>query len=98
MATLASGTRISPGKVGVLRFSITGALSAGAFFILCWLAAWLSISLVSHMFIPLFTDAAATSGLALFKGTCAAVLFGLVAGALIALFYNLLASLDGREI
>ena len=98
MATLASGTRIAPGKVGVLRFSIAGALSAGVFFILCWLAAWLSIGLVSHMFIPLFTDAAATSGLALFKGTCAALLFGLVAGALIAFFYNLLASLDDREI
>ena len=98
MATLASGTRIARGKVGVLRFSITGALSAGVGFVLCWLAAWLSISLFSHAFIPLFTNAAATSGLALFKGTCAAALFGLVAGALIAFFYNLLASLDEREI
>jgi hypothetical protein len=98
MATLATQTRIAPNKVGVLRFSITGALSAGLFFILCWLAAWLSIALVSHMFIPLFTDAEIGSGLALFKGTCGALLFGLVAGALIAIFYNLLASLDEREI
>jgi hypothetical protein len=98
MATLATQTRIAPNKAGVLRFSITGALSAGAFFILCWLGAWLSIDLVSHMFIPLFTDAEISSGLALFKGTCGALLFGLVAGALIAIIYNLLASLDEREI
>ena len=98
MATLASETRIAPGKVGVLRFSITGALSAAVFFILCWVASLLSIDLITHGFIPLFTDAELTSTMALFQGTCMALLFGLVAGALIALFYNLLASLDGREI
>ena len=98
MATLAYETRIAPGNVGVLRFSITGALSAGAFFILCWLAALLPIGPATHMFIRLFTDAEITSSLALFVGTCWALLFGLVAGALIALIYNLLASLDGREI
>ena len=98
MATLASETRIAPNKVGVLRFSITGALSVGVFFILCWLAALLPIGPATHMFIRLFTDAEITSTLALFQGTCWSLLFGLVAGALIALFYNLLASLDGREI
>lgn len=98
MATLASGTRIAPGKVGVLRFSITGALSAGVFFILCWLAAWLSIGSATHMYIQLFANAEITSALALFQGACWSLVFGLVAGALIALFYNLLASLDGRQI
>ena len=98
MATLASETRIAPGKVGILRFSITGALSAAVFFILCWVAAWLSIGLFTHKFIPLFTDAESTSSLALFLGTCVALVFGLVVGALVAFFYNLLASLDGREI
>jgi uncharacterized membrane protein YhaH (DUF805 family) len=98
MATIATETRIARGKVGVLRFSITGALSAGVFFILCWLAALLSIGPAAHMFVRLFADAEITSTLALFQGTCWALLFGLIAGALIALFYNLLGSLDGREI
>lgn len=98
MATLAADTRIAPNKVGVLRFSITGALSAAVFFILCWLAALLPIGPATHMFIRLFTDAEITSTMALFLGTCWSFLFGLVAGGLVAIFYNLLASLDGQEI
>ena len=46
MATLASGTRIAPGKVGVLRLSITGALAAGAGFILAFCAAGAAVTIL----------------------------------------------------
>ena len=98
MATLASETRIVPNKVGMLRFSVTGALASAIFFILCWLGAQLSIGPASHMYIQLFTDEHVTSGLALLQGACWSLLFGLLTGGLIAFFYNILASLDGREL
>ena len=96
MATLANETRFASSKVGVLRFALTGALAATTFFLICWLGAVLGIRFVTHMYIELFTSAEMGSGLALLQGACLSLVFGLVVGGLIAVFYNLLAPLDGR--
>ena len=96
MATLANESRFASSKVGVLRFALTGALAATTFFVICWLGAVLGIGFVTHMYIGLFTSAEMSSGVALLQGACLSLVFGLVVGALIAFFYNLLAPLDGR--
>lgn len=96
MATLASETKVSSNKAGIARFALTGALAATVFFILCWLGVLLSIGPATHMYVELFTSAEMSSGLALLQGVCWSLAFGLIAGALIAFFYNLLAPLDGR--
>lgn len=96
MATLASETKVSSNKAGVIRFAVTGALAATVFFVLCWVGVFLPIGPATHMYVELFTDAEMSSGLALLQGMCWSLAFGLIAGALIAFFYNLLAPLDER--
>ena len=96
MATLATETKVSSNKAGILRFAVTGALAATVFFVLCWVGVLLPIGPATHMYVELFTDAEMSSGLALLQGVCWSLAFGLIAGALIAFFYNLLAPLDGR--
>lgn len=96
MATIAGETRVIPHKLGIARLSLTGALAATAFAILCWVAARLGLGPVTHMYLQLFTNGDVGSGLALFVAACTSFVAGLVAGGLIAFFYNLLAPLDGR--
>jgi hypothetical protein len=92
MATIREDAR----KLDVLRLSLTGAIAAAAFYILCWIGAQLPIGPATHMYLNLFTSAERSSGLALVQGACWSIVFGLVAGALIALIYNALAFLDRR--
>ena len=96
MATLANETNIAPSKVDVVRFALTGALSATIFFFLCWIGAFLPFGPATHMYLQLFTSADVNSGLALLQGLCWSLAFGLIAGALIALSYKLVAAVDGR--
>lgn len=96
MATLASKTTIAPGRAGVVRFALTGALASTIFFFLCWVGAFLPFGPATHMYLQLFTSAEVNSALALWQGLCWSLAFGLIAGALIALSYNLVASLDER--
>ena len=96
MATLASETNIASGKVDVVRFALTGALSASIFFILCWIGAFLPFGPATHMYVQLFTGADVNSGLALWQGLCWSLVFGLIAGALIAICHKLVAAVDGR--
>lgn len=96
MATIATETSVLSRKASVLRVALTGALASGVFFVLCWVGAFLPIGPAPHMYLELFTYAEISSGLALLQGLCWSFVFGLVAGALIAFFYNLLAPLDGR--
>ena len=96
MATLANETNIAPSKVDVVRFALTGALSTTIFFILCWVGAFLPFGPATHMYLQLFTSADVNSGLALWQGLCWSLAFGLIAGALIALSYMLVAAVDGR--
>ena len=96
MATLASDTRIAPGGADVVRFALTGALAATIFFFLCWVGAFLPFGPATHMYLQLFTSADVNSGLALWQGLCWSLAFGLIAGAVIALSYKLVAAVDGR--
>lgn len=96
MATLVSETDRTPSRVDVVRFALTGALSATIFFFLCWVGASLPFGPATHMYLQLFTSADVNSGLALWQGLCWSLAFGLVAGALIALSYKLVAAVDGR--
>ncbi len=96
MATLVSQTDTASGKVDIVRFALTGALSATIFFFLCWLGALLPFGPATHMYLQLFTSADVNSGLALWQGLCWSLAFGLIAGALIALSYKLVAAVDGR--
>ncbi|MEO7654352.1 MAG: hypothetical protein ABIS23_01550 [Sphingomicrobium sp.] len=96
MATLASDTRIAPGRADVVRFALTGALAATSFFFLCWVGAFLPFGPATHMYLQLFTSADVNSGLALWQGLCWSLAFGLIAGGLIALSYKLVAAVDGR--
>ncbi len=84
----------SGGRANVLRFALTGALAAAVFYAICWLGAFLPIGPATHMYLKLFTSADINSGLALVQGLCWSFGFGLIAGALIASIYNLLAPLD----
>ena len=96
MATIASEMNISARRVNVVRFALTGALASTVFFVLCWLGALLPFGPATHMYLQLFTNSDVSSGAALFQGVCWSLVFGLVAGALIAFFYNSLALLDAR--
>jgi hypothetical protein len=83
-------------RLGPVRLAVTGALFMGGFYILCWAGAALGIVPVSHMFLQLFSDAPMPSTAMLVEGAIWSVVFGLLAGALIALIYNALGSLDHR--
>jgi len=94
MATTTTDTTALAGKASVRRLALTGALSAGLFYLICWLGAFLPLGPATHMYIKLFTGAEINSTLALVQGMGWSLVFGLIAGTLIATFYNLLAPLD----
>ena len=75
---------------GIFRFAATGAIASGIFFALCWAGTFLPFS-ASHMYIELFTRAEISSAGALVEGLCWSVVFGAIAGALIAGVYRILA-------
>lgn len=83
-------------RIGVARLAITGALAAAIFYLLCWIGAQFPIGPATHMYLQLFTNADLSSTTALIQGLCWSVAFGLIAGGLIALIYNALASLERR--
>jgi hypothetical protein len=95
MASLANETgAFHPHKLGLPRLALTGAAAAAVFYLLCWIGAQLPIGPATHMYLKLFTNAELSSSLALIEGICWSIGFGLIAGALIAGIYNLLAFLD----
>ena len=96
MATTTAPIIHSNGRAHVIRFALTGAFAAGIFYALCWLGAFLPIGPATHMYLALFTSAEVTSSLALIQGLCWSLLFGAIAGSLIAFIYNLLAPVDRR--
>lgn len=96
MATINETTHAYTRTLGVLRFTLTGALAAAIFYVFCWVGAQLPIGPATHMYLRLFTDAELSSGTALIVGVCWSISFGLIAGALIAVIYNALAFLDRR--
>lgn len=83
-------------KLGVARLAVTGALAAATFYVLCWIGALTITGPASHMYVQLFTNAEVSSGAALLEGVLWSIVFGLIAGALIALIYNAFAFLDRK--
>lgn len=83
-----------PRRLGWIHCAATGAAVLVVLFLLCWLAAAFTSLTVSHMYISLFTAAPISSVAALIAGLCWSMLFGAVTGALVAVFFNLLAGLD----
>ena len=81
-------------KIGVLRLALTGAITAGVFFALCWVGLFLPFGSPTHAYLGLFTNAEMTSAAALFQGLCWSVAFGALVGGLTAFFYNALSVLD----
>jgi hypothetical protein len=76
-------------RASILRFAVTGAVSLILLFVLCWLGALVLPSAFSHLFVTLFTVAPMISWLALAQGICSALIFGALAGGLLAWSYNL---------
>lgn len=79
-----------------VRLVATSALAAAVFYVLCWIGALTITGPASHMYVRLFTNAEVTSGVAPLEGVIWSTAFWLVAGALIALFYNAFAFLDRK--
>lgn len=86
---------ISPNhRIGVLRCALTGAASLAVLFFLCWVGAVLFPTIVSHMFVALFTGAIFTTLAALLQGLCSSAIFGALAGSVVAIFYNIFAAAE----
>ncbi len=83
-------------KLSVARLAATGAVAAAVFYALCWIGAVALTGPASHMYVQLFTSAEINSGAALLEGIIWSIAFGLIAGALVALFYNVFAFLDRK--
>lgn len=83
-------------SLNVLRLGITGGLTAGLIFVLCWLGTFVPFSSPTHGYITLFTNAEIRSGSALAQGSCWSLLFGFIVGAVFAFIYNLTAPLSRR--
>jgi hypothetical protein len=83
-------------RIGVLRLALTGAITAGLVFVLCWLGTFIPFSSPTHAYIGLFTPAEMNSGGALVEGAVWSFLFGGLSGAVLAWVYNALGGLDRR--
>ena len=99
MATFVESTEITSSgitsrRIGVLRLALTGAITAGVFFVLCWIGLFIPFGSPTHTFIGLFTNAEMTSAVALFQGLCWSVVFGALVGGMTAFVYNALSVLD----
>lgn len=97
MSTTAQSVVPHPHRIGAARLAATGALFMGLFYILCWSGAALGIVPVSHMYLQLFSSAPMSSTAMLVEGAIWSIVFGLLAGALIAVLYNALGRLDRRN-
>ena len=84
------------GRIGVLRLAAAGGVAAAIIFVTCWLGTFIPFSSPTHAYISLFTPAPINSLQALGEGSLWSLLFGLFTGAVFAIAYNLMASLDRR--
>ena len=81
-------------RAPVIRFAASGAMTLVVLFVLCWIGAVAWPAAFTHAFVTLFTAAPMTSWLALGQGICSALLFGFMAGGVVALSYNLSSGLE----
>lgn len=79
--------------IPVLRLAGAGAVTLVAIYAICWVALLLPFPSATHAYLGLFTNADPTSGVALVQGLFWSAIFGLLAGALGGLAYNLFGAL-----
>lgn len=94
MATTAEKLDPSSARLNVLRVAVATAIAATLFLLLCWIGARIGLGPASHMYVNLFTNADVASTTALIVGICWSLFGGALIGALYALIYNALASLE----
>lgn len=83
-----------PNRIPPLRLAVASAAALSILFILCWVGAAFSVTSPSHMFVALFTLAPVESWYSLCLGIVSALVFGSLAGALLAWIYNALAPFE----
>ena len=86
-----------PRTVSVARLLVTGAVTAAAIFVICWIGTLIPFSSPTHAYIGLFTAAETNSGSALIEGTFWSLLFGGLSAALFAVVYNATAGMLRRS-
>lgn len=96
MPTAAAQPATGVAHVNVGRLTMTGAVTAAIVFVLCWVGTLLPAPNPTHAYISLFTTADIGSGRALAEGSLWSLLFGGVAGAVLAITFNL-SGLLGRR-
>ena len=83
-------------QLSVARLAVTGGVTGAVLFVLCWLGTFIPYSSPTHAYIALFSGLQANSVGALLQGTVWSLLFGGVSGAIFALVYNRIDSIDRR--
>ena len=76
-------------RINVVRTSLATGVALAVLLVLCWIGAFVPFASPTHSYVALFTAAELHSIEALIEGTLWALLFGLVAGAVLAMAYNL---------
>lgn len=94
MAATAEKLDRSSARLNVLRVAVATSIAATLFLLLCWIGARIGLGPASHMYVNLFTNADVASITALVVGLCWSLFGGALIGALYALIYNALASLE----
>ena len=79
------------GRLGVAAAALTGSITAGTLYLLCWLIAVVGGGAMRHLVLELFTSFGTSPALALVEGLVWSWVVGSLAGSLIALVYNGLA-------
>jgi len=83
-------------KLSITRLFVTGAATAAAIFVLCWIGTFIPYASPTHAYIGLFTNADMSSGRALVEGTIWSLVFGGLSAALFAVIYNAAARIVRR--
>lgn len=83
-----------PNQIPPLRLAIASAATLSILFTLCWVGAAFWVTSPSHMFVALFTLTPVESWCSLCLGIASALVFGSLAGALLARIYNALAPFE----
>lgn len=81
-------TMAEPGRLGVARCALTGAVVVSVLFALCWLTSLFGAFGGSHMYMAMFAMGASAPLAALALGLICSAAAGLFVGALTALTYN----------
>lgn len=84
----------SPRRINVVRAALATGVGLAVLMVLCWLGAFIPFASPTHAYVGLFTPAELHSVQALLEGTFWALLFGIVAGSVVAATYNAFARLD----